>query len=225
MKVLLVAINYSWSIGFENLGIERISAFLKLNNYNVEVIYLYETDSIQDNLNKLNICDDSIIGFSVYSQNLEYASRIANEIKNKNQKNIIFWGSRFVSDCAIPLAEKYGQIIDFFVLGHGEYSILDFLNKYIEKKSIDEIIKSNPNLLSYNNKENKFALNININELPWPERNFLLNHKSLHAYIADAHDCTGRCSFCSGNTALLQAEIIIALMINDKIIFFILYTY
>lgn len=199
MKVQLFAINHSWNIGFENLGIERISAYLNLNNVPASVNYLYYTENVDKAFESIDL-NSEIFGFSVYSENMDFSLKMAEKIKENKPNAVVFWGSRFVTDAAQMIICECYNYVDFLVLGHGEYAILDFTKKYISGFSIESIIEENPHLLSIYDNKNKYADNIDIKMLPWPERNFLSQHKSLHAYIADAHDCTGRCSFCSGNT-------------------------
>ncbi len=76
MKIQLLAINQSWNIGFENLGIERISAFLKKNNVQVQVSYLYSAEGVDKSFERINL-DAEIFGFSVYSENMDIALALA----------------------------------------------------------------------------------------------------------------------------------------------------
>jgi len=197
MKIQLFSVGESSEIGTENLGISRIAKFLRMQNYEVKISYLYMDLGVEHAIANIDHKYD-MFGFSCYGDYLDFIFCLSKYIKTKINKSFVFLGSRFATDCAELILEEAGDIIDFIVLGHGEYPLLQFLND-IKTKSLHESIKNNQNIISAFDKNNKKICNSNINSLPLPDREYLNKKNKLYANICSAHGCLGACSFCTIN--------------------------
>lgn len=179
---------------FDNIGISRISAFLHGRGIDVKTTYIYQENGIEE-MNKIDLSCD-IFGFSAYNTNIDFIFTLARMIKEQNCKKIVFLGSKFASDAADLILEE-SQDVDFIVLGHGEYPLVDFCALYRSGKKLDEIYDRLPNIKARNHLTGKEECVSDINTLVWPERNYIHTHGYLTANICASHGCAGKCSFCS----------------------------
>lgn len=179
---------------FDNIGINRISAFLRRNGIDVKTTYIYQENG-KDEIRKIDLTCE-MFGFSTYNTNIDFIFEIAKMIKTQNSKKIIFLGSRFASDAADLILEE-SQDIDFIVLGHGEYPLLDFFSLYRNGKNLEEIYDMLPNIKARNYLIGKEDCSSDINTLVWPERDYILTRNNLTVNICSSHGCMGKCSFCS----------------------------
>lgn len=177
----------------ENLGIQRIETFLLNNDIEVETMYI-TVDSIKDLSILNNLKDASLIGISVFSNTLLTTAALVKNIKNTYPNICIFAGSQYFTSCYETVFEIIPEF-DFGVLGHGEYPLLDFINKY-DGNNKDEIVKLSPNLISNNCKTGKKICITDINSLPWPSHKRKILERDLFAYLNTTHGCVGNCSFC-----------------------------
>ena len=179
---------------FDNIGINRISAFLHSNGIDAKTTYIYQEND-NDIMKKIDLTCD-MFGFSAYNTNIDFVFEIAKMIKERNSKKIVFLGSRFASDAADLILEE-SEDIDFIVLGHGEYPLLDFISLYRNGKNLEEIYNLIPNIKARNHLIEKEDCSSDINTLVWPEREYILSHNNLIVNICSSHGCMGKCSFCS----------------------------
>ena len=179
---------------FDNIGISRISAFLRSNGIDVKTTYIYQENAMEE-MKKIDLTYD-MFGFSAYNTNIDFIFEIAKMIKEQNSKKIVFLGSRFASDAADLILEE-SRDIDFIVLGHGEYPLLDFFSLYKNGKYLEEIYDMLPNIKARNHLIGKEDCSSDINTLVWPERDYILTRNNFTVNICSSHGCTGKCSFCS----------------------------
>lgn len=202
MKILLISVSYKDRLDIENLGLERIYAYLKTQGKHADIIYLNQTTDAKKELSKINLNYD-IYAFSTYQDNIDFICELSLLIKHLRPASFIIFGSKYVTSYYQEIIslerDKKEPCFDFLVLGYGEYTILDIINCLEQNGNIDEFVHQNENIATIKSTENKKALSININELPVPERSFLKNNNSITAYICDSHGCLGRCSFCSAS--------------------------
>lgn len=201
MKTLLISVSYRDRLDIENLGLERIYAYLK-DKKETDIIYINQTTDIENELSKIDLQYD-IYAFSAYQDNMDTIRELALAIKQLRPESYIILGSKYVTsyykDIVALELEKEKQCFDFLVLGYGEYTILDIINCLERKDNIDDFVRCHENIATIRSTENKKALTIDIRELPIPERTFIKNNNSITAYICDSHGCLGRCSFCSAS--------------------------
>lgn len=160
----------------------------------VTIEYMKVGTTVSDSLLE-KFCSFDIIGFAVYDINFEYISKFTKRIKQYSQNTIVFYGSQFVTlTYDDMLAADHN--VDFLVLGDGEYPIT-YAIENIEISSLEEIIKSNPHLISRDIFTNKYACDACINELPWPKHEKKIIRENLYCYIQSSNGCLGDCAFCA----------------------------
>lgn len=130
---------YSGAV-FEDVGVNRISAFLDERQIENEVIHIKQEEDLTEKYRKLSRAE--YYGISVYGSNVADAAELGRYIKEESPNAIIFWGSQYVSLAYEELLAKYSDAVDIMVLGDGEYPILNIIES--NTKEIYEITKSNP---------------------------------------------------------------------------------
>jgi radical SAM superfamily enzyme YgiQ (UPF0313 family) len=147
----------------ENLGIQRLEAFLINNLIDVETIYMsvdeIYNDSIYDKIEKTDL-----IGISLFPNILLSAYMFVKKIKQLYPEICVFAGGQYFTSCYLTAFETIPEL-DFGVLGHGEYPLLDFINKY-DRNNLNTIIDQSPNLISLHHRNNKKVCTVDINILP-----------------------------------------------------------
>jgi len=203
MKTLLISVSDSDIQNIENLGIERIYAYLKSKNKEVDMIYINRINDIQNEFNKMTL-DYDIYAFSVYHTNFAFVYELSVMIKSICDNKYIVLGSKFVTtyfeDILHHKMDDGTPCFDCLVLGDGEYTMLEIINCVEQGNSLNEYAEYNPHIVTSETGVNKKPLSININELPLPERHFLKITNHIVAYICDSHGCIGKCSFCTYST-------------------------
>ena len=191
--MILLISTFKNSIFFEDLGLNRISAYLKEYKFSVEVKYLLHGTKIDDSL--LGLFKQALfIGFSVYDNNIDYVLELSKQLRNQYPNKILFYGSQYISIAYNDILDTINDI-NFLVLGDGEYPLHFFLKEY-GSLDFDQIIEKSPHLVSHNSRKNKFPCYIDINELPWPEHYNEYMSQSIHADLNTSSGCVGACSFC-----------------------------
>ena len=192
--------------GIECVEIERLQSFLSNNGYKTECIHLNEANSINEHYSKIDL--ESKLYFmyvfsdsSVYPKSIIVLSELAQKIKRKSSQNIVVFGGKYVSIYYKEiLKDNRFSNIDYIVLGDTEYTMLELINSIENNIILSDFVKSHKNIASKNSLNNKEFLNININDLPLPDRTILKKNKSFNNYyatICDSHGCCMNCSYCT----------------------------
>ncbi len=211
--------------GFIQHGLRSISAFLKKNDFDVNIIFFnFETDikHIYNSMNLLkeikNIIKDSIfVGISTNMQvNSPLAIWLSERIKDMNIP--LIWGGIYPTinpeDCI-----KY---FDILCIGEGEYAALELAQKLIKKQSIENISNLWVKLKSGKIIRNQLkGLITDLDVLPFPDidtsTHYYLNKKNNAIEkipqknpmgidseglfcIHGARGCPFICSYCSNKT-------------------------
>ena len=195
MKTLLISDCFSYTLQLENVGIARISAYLKKNQQDVDMYYIQKTRNVDMILQTITLNYD-VYAFSVYENNAELFIDLARKIKQKKPDATITFGSKFISLYYEELL-SYCDFEVLCVLGDGEYTTLEIINAKAAKINLHELAARHPHIASKESMNNKRPLSIDIQKLPWPDRSFSKKTKTLATYICDCHGCVGNCSFCS----------------------------
>jgi radical SAM superfamily enzyme YgiQ (UPF0313 family) len=177
---------------FEDVGINRISAFLDERGVNNNIIYVQQDATLSEMLK--NIPHDKYYGFSVYGSNVEQIAELGIQVKKANPEAIIIWGSQYVTLAYAELFCKYSNAVDIMVLGDGEFPLIDILRK--SNYSVFDITKPNPHLVSKNDTANKCPCFTDIKALPWPKHDNKIMKKHLYTTIKTSNGCAGDCAFC-----------------------------
>ena len=190
--VYLISI-YENRLFFEDLGVNRIAAFLEERGIEYRFSYI-KCDSEIDSDKWNKIVSSDYLGISVYDNNIDYADNLVARAKRVNPNLFVFYGSQYASIAYKDILEK-NKNIDCIILGDGEYSILEIIsaNNLQDRK---KMISSSPYLVSIESQENKHCRFSDIQELPWPKYNKEYYKKNLHIDLNSSSGCVGNCSFC-----------------------------
>lgn len=196
MKIQLFATTFSENMRGENVGIGRITAYLKEKGVEPTTTYL-GNEQISKCLEEVDT-SVGIFGFSVYPANVYFFGQLASAIKKENRDAVIFFGSKMATTYYRRiLRDSRFKDIDCVILGDGEETLLQLLNEMNNNRAgLNEFVKSHKHIASAGNYENKEPASLDINTLPYPDRSWIYANNYVGAFICDSHGCVGRCSFC-----------------------------
>lgn len=143
--------------------------------------------------------DISLIGFSVFASNKMLSLETAKRIKEEDKNRLIIFGG---PECNIPLIKEFFsrfKWIDAFVIGEGEETLLDLVEKYKREgklKPVPGSIARKNGKLIYGGERKPIE---DLNSLPYPDfSGFPLkkytDQKTIH--IQMSRGCYQRCVFC-----------------------------
>ncbi len=151
---------------WDALGMQRIGAVLKENDYNVNIIQQYREPD-QEIFERLVKTAPDVVGLSTWTCTWPLNLELVKKIRDYNQKILIVSGGYHTSSNPGSILE--GDI-DYGIKGEGELSflrLLDNLNKNKDVSSLDSLILRKGNSVKVNpGKRLK-----NLDELPDPLRN------------------------------------------------------
>ena len=119
------------------LGLQNISAYLKIKNSNVDVrIFDYSELHLSDTdrLSGLTTWKPTMVGFSVYSSNVIAAKEWAKKVKGYLPNTFIFCGGPHISLAAEAFLRYAGEIYNVALMGEGEYSTLLLIDEFSKKQ-------------------------------------------------------------------------------------------
>jgi radical SAM superfamily enzyme YgiQ (UPF0313 family) len=187
----------------ENLGLSYLTAVLRKNGYNVEIIDGW-LGGLSDEEVLKKILDDketSIVGVSCYMSNNDKSIELAKKLREYRPQIKFMCGGfgpsfnpqKFVKEGAFDIAmigegeESIVEVCDFFT-GNTERNIEDIKGIVFEKDG--EIIRT----------ENRDLIS-NLDIIPFPARDTMRMAKDRKSTvnILTARGCMGNCLFCSVN--------------------------
>ncbi|MBL7196832.1 MAG: B12-binding domain-containing radical SAM protein [Candidatus Omnitrophica bacterium] len=197
---------------FENLGIEYLSAVLKLHGHSTRLAFdpkLFDDPFIKIrwldnffNYEKIIVSQivdyhPDIVAFSVVSSEYNWAVRLAQRIKERLSLVHITFGG--IHPSSVPEEVLKNNCIDSVIIGEGEYSLLELVNS-LQKRKIDYSIKNI--WFRYNGKIIKNPLSPYIDDLdtlPFPDKE--LYYEIIPGYkngytIITRRGCINSCSYC-----------------------------
>ena len=197
--------------GFENIGIEYLSAVLKQAGHKTKLafdprlfdgqfmsikwlrkFFSYEKQLIQD----VASYNPDLIAFSVVSSDYRWALRIAAKIKEKSNVPVVFGG---IHPTSAPETVIKNECVDYVILGEGEYPLLELANKLETGKDTGKIrnvwCKKNGRII----RNPLRHLTGNLDELPFPDKE--LFYRVIPGYrkgytIITRRGCVNKCSYC-----------------------------
>lgn len=190
--IYLISI-YENRLFFEDLGINRIAAFLDEQGIDYNFSYI-KCNSEIDSETWSKIIMSDFLGISVYDNNVDYADKIVSCAKEANPKLFAFYGSQYASIAYKDILEK-NENIDCIILGDGEYTILDIIRAQ-DAQARKKLIQDSPYLVSNESQVGKYCRFTDIQTLPWPRYNKEYYKKNLHIDLNSSSGCVGNCSFC-----------------------------
>lgn len=206
MKILFV---YG---AFENLGIEYLSAVLKLHGHSARLAFdphLFSDPFI--NIKYLNKIFDyekylikeivdyqpDIVAFSVVSSEYAWSLKIAQEIKRRLPLTHITFGG--IHPSSVPEVVLENRFIDSVIIGEGEFPLLDLADS-LERKRVDYAIKNIWFRCDNSIVKNEIRPYIeNLDSLPFPDKELyyevMPQHKNGYMIIT-RRGCINSCSYC-----------------------------
>ncbi len=197
MKVLLIysypiekRVYYEEDIQVPPIGIYYIGAILKDNGYNVDILNWYKEENIKHIEHILREKNPDIIGFSVLNANRWSSIEIAGIAKKINPYVKIVFGGPGATFLYKHILKNF-PIIDYIVMGEGEYTFLELTQSIeMERKDLSHIKG-----IAFRKKDNiiltkKRELISDLDSLPIPAKYFTYQH------VCSSRGCPWNCLFC-----------------------------
>ncbi|MFH1445575.1 MAG: radical SAM protein [Nanoarchaeota archaeon] len=201
-------------MGYENLSAQQLSAVLKQKGHEVDLafdpalfddkMYFYYPDlhKLLSDRNRVikKIVDSKpdAIGFTVFTDNNEWACDIAKEVKKQLPDTPIIFGGIYPTTC--PEVVIKNDFVDIVCEGEGEESLPELLDS-MQKGKIDYKIRN-----LWFKKDGKIIKNpqrppVDIEKLPYYDKELFEGHVPLdRVYLTViGRGCLFGCSFCSQN--------------------------
>ncbi|MFA6602449.1 MAG: radical SAM protein [Candidatus Shapirobacteria bacterium] len=189
---------------FENIGIEYLSANLKLHGQVVDLIYF--SYPISDNSQnqaikaKIDSFKPDIVAFSPFSSQFWWSVLKSRFIKTINPNIFILFGGVHVN--SVPQEILKEIVIDGIILGEADYTLVQFATNFHSNYT------KTPSL--WFRKGNKIVKNplspliTDLDILPPPDKDLFFNLmpkglKSLPYSVMGSRGCPFACSYCSNN--------------------------
>ena len=201
---------------FESLGLESLSAVLKKEGYQTELVldpslfddtfvkytllaklFSYKKQVIRQILNS----QPDLVTFSIVSDNYAWACDIARELKSLKDIPIVFGGIHATS---MPEVIINNPFVDFVIVGEAEYALRDLVENIKEKKKgcdIENIWWKNEGKIIANPVR---SLIPNLDEIPFVDKD--LYYKKIPYYlkrgiytIMTGRGCIFNCTYCNNN--------------------------
>jgi len=197
--------------GFENLGIEYLSAVLKMHGHKTRLAFdprLFDDQFIpfkfmskafsyeRQLLEQVVSYQPDLVVFSVVSSDYAWALRISRLVKERFDTHVVFGG---IHSSSAPLEILKNDWIDFVISGEGEFALLELVDS-LERSRVDPDM---PNLCLRHN--GKCVVNPprpyikDLDCLPFPDKS--LYYDIIPAYasyytLLTRRGCKNACSYC-----------------------------
>lgn len=193
MKVVLLGI-YTEDMNnlLEEIGICSIAAYLREHGYEVLLIGTAEKKVDYNQIVEFN---PDIIGFTVYNMSKEAVGRVYKKILKQLPNVYLGIGGCLPSYYDIEIMEEMPEV-HFAIRGEGEQvwlELVEALNTGSNLKNIRGLTYRDHNEIVINEKQEYIK---DLNTLPFPSRDILVNNNLKQAIISTSRGCTSNCSFC-----------------------------
>lgn len=201
--------------GYENLGIEYLSAGLKAKGFETGLVFdpiLFSESGFINNkvlsglfsfheniVNSVIDLKPGLICFSVITDNYLWACRIAKEIKRRTNAPIVFGGIHPTSVPDLVISEPF---VDYVCVGEGDHVIIDLAEAIRGNKPANTI----PNLWGKTNgpvfKNRLRPLIPNLDNLPFPDKDIYYRQFPIFNdgyLLSTSRGCPFKCSYCCNN--------------------------
>jgi len=174
------------------IGVYYVGALLKQNHYDVEILNWYNINKTPLKIKEILLAQrPDVIGFSIMHANRWGGIEIARIAKQIDPEVKIVFGGIGATFLWKHLL-KHFKVIDYVVIGEGEYTFLNLLNCL--KKKDDDDIKNVKGIAfkkgsDYIKTESSEFIQ-DIDNLPVPAKYFEYQHVAL------SRGCPERCTFC-----------------------------
>ena len=199
MNVLLLSVqnvridkrnkNYN---GTEEPGLAAIAGYLQANGHIVKVARI---DNDVDHFELIERISPQLIGISTYDRFFPYQLEITESIKIRFPEIAICLGGYTASYHGYELMERY-SFIDYIIKGEGEIALEKLAVSLQEKDGFQNIggliYRENDVIMENSNTE----IVKNLNELPFANRDIIIDSYINLVQISSSRGCTGHCGFC-----------------------------
>lgn len=190
------------------LGIMYLAGFLKNKGMSVDIL-----DLVIDNETKpvdyVSQTKPDVVGITSMTGNFPFGLKIAGEIKSKFDIPIVFGGPH---STILPREVLQNEVIDYVVMGEGEYTLYDLLKSLKEQIGLNSIkglgYKRNGELI-LNEERNRVE---DMDSIPFPAYDLINNEAYIsygakfmgfrHIVMILSRGCPGRCTFCAQNLTM-----------------------
>ena len=204
VKITLLAMTFD---GIENMEVGGYQSYLSENGYQVESIYLNGNEDVNQHFSQIDL-SSKIYSMSIYSESSVYPesllsfAKLAKKIKENAPDSIIVLAGKYSSIYFKEiLKDERFVAVDYVILGDGEYSLRGLVDCVEAQDDVAEMVKEHKNIAARDSLEGKEFFNIDVNDLPLPDRSFLLNSnrflENYYAFIYNSHGCYMKCAFCT----------------------------
>lgn len=197
MKILLLAVyNDQVKDNVEEIGICYIASYLRKHGYEVMIMGSHEK---RINYDKIVEFKPGIIGLPVYDNSKESVYKVCLKLKKCVEKSLIVVGGVSPTYHSIEMMQE-ASFIDFAIRGEGERTFLQMLNSIENGLNFDKVkglVYRDGDSIILNEEQDLID---NINELPLPARDLLVDNKLQIAQISTSRGCTRNCNFCSSKS-------------------------
>ncbi len=193
-KILLMAVcNNRINDVWEEIGICYIASYLRDKGYEVKLIQRKEIELEFAVIKEYN---PDVVGFDIYEASVDSSFRVARKIKEMLPEVILTAGGPYPTYCheELLLAEP---LFDCSIRGEGEYVFWELLETLNQNKSLKEVkgITFMQDGKAIVNEAQELIEDLNM--LPMPSRDILVENNLKAAMISTSRGCYGVCSFCS----------------------------
>lgn len=185
----------------EPMGLMYISATLEKAGYDIEIL---DADvlamTLEQTVSEIIKRSAKVIGFSLMQRALLSVKLLAGKLRNQGVDSHICCGGFSATLSAKHILEQI-PAIDSIVLGEGE-NTFSCLVKAIKEKSEWENLSGIAFRQNGKVVINQPAVKADIDSLPWPNRDLLLDcfEKTGYATVLASRGCYGVCTFCSNQS-------------------------
>ena len=202
---------------YENLGIEYMSAVLKLAGHNVDLIvdpclffnayqknrflgklFNYKTHIVE----KVKKIRPDLICFSIMTDTYRWGLDLAKRIKSNMDVPIVFGG---IHPTIIPEVVINKKQVDYVCVGEGEEAILELANRFPEPHNCINIAnmwtKRNGKII----KNSPRSLRQDLDRLPFPDKDLYYRESKIYSkeyFIMAGRGCSYSCAFCCNQVFL-----------------------
>lgn len=201
--------------GYENLGVEYLSATLKNNDFETRLFFdpiLFSESGFINNKflsspfsNKKNILNaivdyqPDLLCFSVITDNYKWACNWAKEVKSRISVPIIFGG---IHPTSVPERVIQEPFVDYICIGEGDIAIVELakaLQENGDTNSIQNIWLKRDGLIFKNEVRPPIS---DLDALPFPDKDIYYLQAPIFQdgyLISTSRGCPFKCSYCCNN--------------------------
>jgi anaerobic magnesium-protoporphyrin IX monomethyl ester cyclase len=203
MKILLFSVCENPDYLDEELGLAYLTAVLRQKGHEV-LLKIFSPENID--YPSIVRFQPRVIGISIYDETYHQARNISQSLKEKLPGTYICWGGHFPSSHNRAILAPH-PFIDFVIPGEGEKALVNL---------IDQINRTDIGTAGgpvFGNRAHRIEANsvwetvANLDELPFPSRDVLVQHGLKVAKIVFARGCKANCRNCGNKTTFRSRSV------------------